>query len=270
MASSLRRRRPASTSESGGSRDASSVRATSSASRGDLRLGRRALGYRRFFALLFLPRAVSAAINLVHDCDETFSFWEQLHYLVYGHGLQTWEHSEHALDPTCISACTTRWRSPSPCSPATPAASSSSSPSSASFSASPPPPPRRGYARRPPRSAPSPAASSPRSSRDPPASSKIERRSSSAFAMAPPHHRRRRHPRAPPSHQLRRVRPRRRVGLARGGTRCSREGLEAFAFARGFARAARSSSVRSSSRSSSPPPSCALLRASEPSRRSTF
>ena len=98
MASSLRRRRPASTSESGGSRDASSVRAVSSASRGDLRLGRRALGYRRFFALLFLPRAVSAAINLVHDCDETFNFWEPLHYLVYGHGLQTWEHSpEHAL-----------------------------------------------------------------------------------------------------------------------------------------------------------------------------
>ena len=97
QASSLRRRRPASTSESGGSR-ATSVRATSSASRGDLRLVRRALGYRRFFALLFLPRAVSAAINLVHDCDETFNFWEPLHYLVYGHGLQTWEHSPvHAL-----------------------------------------------------------------------------------------------------------------------------------------------------------------------------
>ena len=98
MASSLRRRRPASTAESGGSRDASCVRATSSASRDDFRLGRRALDYRRFFALLFLPRAVSAAINLVHDCDETFNFWEPLHYLVYGHGLQTWEHSpEHAL-----------------------------------------------------------------------------------------------------------------------------------------------------------------------------
>ena len=98
MASSLRRRRPASTAESGGSRVASSVRATSSASRDDFRLGRRALDYRRFFALLFLPRAVSAAINLVHDCDETFNFWEPLHYLVYGHGLQTWEHSpEHAL-----------------------------------------------------------------------------------------------------------------------------------------------------------------------------
>ena len=34
----------------------------------------------------------------MHDCDETFNFWEPLHYLVYGHGLQTWEHSpEHAL-----------------------------------------------------------------------------------------------------------------------------------------------------------------------------
>ena len=29
----------------------------------------------------------------MHDCDETFNFWEPLHYLLYGAGLQTWEHS---------------------------------------------------------------------------------------------------------------------------------------------------------------------------------
>lgn len=52
----------------------------------------------RAFVVLAIARGASAVFNLVHDCDESFNFWEPLHYLVHGHGLQTWEHSpEYAL-----------------------------------------------------------------------------------------------------------------------------------------------------------------------------
>lgn len=27
----------------------------------------------------------------IMDCDETFNYWEPVHYLMYGSGLQTWE-----------------------------------------------------------------------------------------------------------------------------------------------------------------------------------
>lgn len=50
------------------------------------------------FSILVIARLISALFNIVHDCDETFNFWEPLHYLVHGTGLQTWEHSpEFAL-----------------------------------------------------------------------------------------------------------------------------------------------------------------------------
>lgn len=29
----------------------------------------------------------------IQDCDETFNYWEPLHYLIHGYGLQTWEYS---------------------------------------------------------------------------------------------------------------------------------------------------------------------------------
>eukprot|EP00216_Chloropicon_sp_CCMP2111_P002429 CAMPEP_0198246254 /NCGR_PEP_ID=MMETSP1446-20131203/45651_1 /TAXON_ID=1461542 ORGANISM="Unidentified sp, Strain CCMP2111" /NCGR_SAMPLE_ID=MMETSP1446 /ASSEMBLY_ACC=CAM_ASM_001112 /LENGTH=158 /DNA_ID=CAMNT_0043930565 /DNA_START=127 /DNA_END=599 /DNA_ORIENTATION=+ len=45
------------------------------------------------FALLLAARSVSVAYNLIHDCDETYNYWEPLHYLLYGNGLQTWEYS---------------------------------------------------------------------------------------------------------------------------------------------------------------------------------
>lgn len=44
------------------------------------------------FGLLLVARAHSAQRNLVHDCDEVFNYWEPLHYLLYGSGLQTWEY----------------------------------------------------------------------------------------------------------------------------------------------------------------------------------
>ncbi|KAJ0409729.1 hypothetical protein ATCC90586_003237 [Pythium insidiosum] len=44
-------------------------------------------------SLLLLPRVVSALVNPIADCDETFNYWEPLHYLLYGFGFQTWEYS---------------------------------------------------------------------------------------------------------------------------------------------------------------------------------
>lgn len=32
-------------------------------------------------------------IGPIQDCDETFNYWEPLHYLTHGYGLQTWEYS---------------------------------------------------------------------------------------------------------------------------------------------------------------------------------
>ncbi|XP_028039919.1 alpha-1,2-mannosyltransferase ALG9 [Bombyx mandarina] len=44
-------------------------------------------------SLLLTARIISAIWNHISDCDETYNYWEPLHYLVYGHGLQTWEYS---------------------------------------------------------------------------------------------------------------------------------------------------------------------------------
>ncbi|CAI5975209.1 unnamed protein product [Closterium sp. NIES-65] len=38
-------------------------------------------------------RSISAAVNIIHDCDETFNYWEPLHYLLHESGFQTWEYS---------------------------------------------------------------------------------------------------------------------------------------------------------------------------------
>ena len=37
-------------------------------------------------------RLASAAANIVHDCDEVYNYWEPLHYIMYGYGMQTWEY----------------------------------------------------------------------------------------------------------------------------------------------------------------------------------
>ncbi|BFZ53724.1 mannosyltransferase [Savitreella phatthalungensis] len=48
--------------------------------------------------ILLAVRTLSAAINLIHDADETFNYWEPLHYLLHGTGFQTWEYSpEYAI-----------------------------------------------------------------------------------------------------------------------------------------------------------------------------
>ena len=48
---------------------------------------------RATLAPLLAARLLSAALNLIHDCDEVFNYWEPLHSLLYGSGLQTWEYS---------------------------------------------------------------------------------------------------------------------------------------------------------------------------------
>ncbi|XP_074290231.1 alpha-1,2-mannosyltransferase ALG9-like [Silene latifolia] len=49
------------------------------------------------FALGFF-RYMSVKSNIIHDCDETFNYWEPLHYLLYNSGFQTWEYSsQYAL-----------------------------------------------------------------------------------------------------------------------------------------------------------------------------
>jgi hypothetical protein len=42
--------------------------------------------------VLLTARLLSAAYNIVHDCDEVYNYWEPLHFLLYGYGMQTWEY----------------------------------------------------------------------------------------------------------------------------------------------------------------------------------
>uniref|UniRef100_A0A182TA52 Mannosyltransferase n=1 Tax=Anopheles maculatus TaxID=74869 RepID=A0A182TA52_9DIPT len=47
---------------------------------------------------LVTVRIQSALWSIISDCDETFNYWEPLHYLLKGSGFQTWEYSpEFAL-----------------------------------------------------------------------------------------------------------------------------------------------------------------------------
>jgi alpha-1,2-mannosyltransferase len=45
------------------------------------------------WTILLISRVVSGIFNIIHDCDEVYNYWEPLHYLVYGYGMQTWEYS---------------------------------------------------------------------------------------------------------------------------------------------------------------------------------
>ena len=59
---------------------------------------RPALSWRAAFAILLVARTLSAVLNIIHDCDEVYNYWEPLHYLLYGFGKQTWEYR-------CVNAC---------------------------------------------------------------------------------------------------------------------------------------------------------------------
>ncbi|ERF75308.1 hypothetical protein EPUS_00100 [Endocarpon pusillum Z07020] len=45
------------------------------------------------FYLCLLSHVLAAAFAPIQDCDEVFNYWEPLHYLNHGYGLQTWEYS---------------------------------------------------------------------------------------------------------------------------------------------------------------------------------
>lgn len=50
------------------------------------------------FALLVAARLISALVNIIHDCDETYNYLEPLHFVMYGSGMQTWEYgAQYAL-----------------------------------------------------------------------------------------------------------------------------------------------------------------------------
>jgi alpha-1,2-mannosyltransferase len=49
-------------------------------------------GTRFAFACLLAARLLSALFNIIHDCDEVYNYWEPLHFLLYGYGMQTWEY----------------------------------------------------------------------------------------------------------------------------------------------------------------------------------
>jgi alpha-1,2-mannosyltransferase len=44
-------------------------------------------------AILATIYLVAAGWSPIMDCDETFNYWEPLHFLLYGTGLQTWEYA---------------------------------------------------------------------------------------------------------------------------------------------------------------------------------
>lgn len=45
------------------------------------------------FYLFLAVNTISALWAPIQDCDEVFNYWEPLHYLLHGYGLQTWEYS---------------------------------------------------------------------------------------------------------------------------------------------------------------------------------
>jgi len=45
------------------------------------------------FYICLVSHTLAAVYAPIQDCDETFNYWEPLHYLNHGYGLQTWEYS---------------------------------------------------------------------------------------------------------------------------------------------------------------------------------
>lgn len=45
------------------------------------------------FYICLISHLLAASNAPIQDCDETFNYWEPLHYLTHGAGLQTWEYS---------------------------------------------------------------------------------------------------------------------------------------------------------------------------------
>ncbi len=48
--------------------------------------------FRVVFPLLCAIRVFGAVSLPISDCDETFNYWEPVHFLMYSRGQQTWEY----------------------------------------------------------------------------------------------------------------------------------------------------------------------------------
>jgi alpha-1,2-mannosyltransferase len=50
------------------------------------------------FALFLCVNLIATQVNHIDDTDETYGYWEPLHYLLWGRGMQTWEYApEYAI-----------------------------------------------------------------------------------------------------------------------------------------------------------------------------
>eukprot|EP01032_Pedospumella_encystans_P026906 gene26906-30420_t len=49
--------------------------------------------FHAILAVFVLINLVAASVNHIDDTDETYGYWEPLHYFLYGVGLQTWEYA---------------------------------------------------------------------------------------------------------------------------------------------------------------------------------
>lgn len=45
------------------------------------------------FKILMSARLCAALWNGINDCDETYNYWEPMHFILFGSGFQTWEYS---------------------------------------------------------------------------------------------------------------------------------------------------------------------------------
>ena len=51
-------------------------------------------------SLFVIINIIAAFTNHIDDTDETYGYWEPLHYFLYGRGMQTWEYStDYAIRP---------------------------------------------------------------------------------------------------------------------------------------------------------------------------
>jgi hypothetical protein len=47
--------------------------------------------FRTMFTALSALRLIAASLSPIHDCDEVYNYYEPLHFIMHGSGLQTWE-----------------------------------------------------------------------------------------------------------------------------------------------------------------------------------
>ena len=53
-------------------------------------------------SILLISALLAAQLNLINDCDETFNYWEPLHYLHFDKGFMTWEYDpRYAIRSWC-------------------------------------------------------------------------------------------------------------------------------------------------------------------------